>query len=131
VRKGKAGAIIAFGDMVYRALDAVERLRADGIEVALINKSTLNLVDEDAIKEYGKLPFVLVVETQNRKTGLGSKMGTWLLERKLTPRYRLAWLIPLPLSLVRLVDGWMCIIAVIWVRQRKDGKFFSLCCYCE
>jgi hypothetical protein len=88
VRKGKAGAIVAFGDMVYRALDAVERLRADGLDVALINKSTLNQVDEEAIREYGTLPFVLVIETQNRKTGLGSKMGTWLLERQLTPRYR-------------------------------------------
>jgi transketolase C-terminal domain/subunit len=88
VRKGKAGAIVAFGDTVYRALDAVERLRADGLDVALINKCTLNQVDEDAIREYGSLPFVLVVETQNRKTGLGSKMGTWLLERRLTPRYR-------------------------------------------
>jgi transketolase C-terminal domain/subunit len=31
--------------------------------------------------------FVLVVETQNLKSGLGSRFGTWLLERGFTARY--------------------------------------------
>ena len=30
---------------------------------------------------------VLVVESFNRRTGLGSRMGSWLLERGLTPKY--------------------------------------------
>ena len=30
---------------------------------------------------------MLVVESLNQKTGLGSKYGTWLLERGLTPKY--------------------------------------------
>jgi hypothetical protein len=30
---------------------------------------------------------VLVVEALNRKTGLGSRFGSWLLERGLTPAY--------------------------------------------
>jgi transketolase C-terminal domain/subunit len=30
---------------------------------------------------------VLVVESQNIKTGLGSRFGTWLLERGLAPKY--------------------------------------------
>jgi len=30
-----------------------------------------------------------VVESQNTKTGLGSRYGTWLLERGLTPKYAL------------------------------------------
>lgn len=32
-------------------------------------------------------PFVLVVETQNQRTGLGIRVGTWLLERGYAPRY--------------------------------------------
>ncbi|PZD72017.1 Transketolase 2 [Acaryochloris thomasi RCC1774] len=87
VREGKAGYIIAFGDAVYRALDAVERLKQEGIEVGLINKSTLNVVDEDAIAKVGASPFVLVVEPFNRRTGLGSRFGSWLLERGLTPKF--------------------------------------------
>jgi transketolase len=87
VREGSAGYIVAVGDAVYRALDAVERLKQDGIDVGLINKSTLNVVDEDAIATVGSSPFVLVVEAFNRRTGLGSRFGSWLLERGLTPKY--------------------------------------------
>ena len=59
------------------------------------------------IKRVGSSPFVLIVESYNQKTGvrqtffrgfsscrkltntlqLGSKYGTWLLERRLTPKY--------------------------------------------
>jgi transketolase len=88
IRKGTAGYIVTYGDMVYRSLDAVERLRREGLDVGLINKPTLNVVDEDAIRNYGSTPFVLVVESIAQKTGLGSRLGTQLLERKLTPKYK-------------------------------------------
>ena len=87
VREGTAGYIVSFGDGLYRALDAVHRLKQEGIDVGLINKPTLNVVDEATIAKIGATPFVLVVEAFNRKTGLGSRFGTWLLERGLTPKY--------------------------------------------
>jgi transketolase C-terminal domain/subunit len=87
IRDGSAGYIVTFGDSVYRALDAVERLKREGIEVGLINKATLNVVDEETMAKVGKAPFVLVTEAFNRKTGLGSRFGTWLLERGYTPKY--------------------------------------------
>ncbi|KAJ6120154.1 hypothetical protein N7523_004434 [Penicillium sp. IBT 18751x] len=88
IRKGSAGYIVTYGDMVYRSFDAVERLRKDGLDIGLINKPTLNIVDEDAIRTYGSTPFVLVVESIAQKTGLGSRLGTHLLERKLTPKFK-------------------------------------------
>ncbi|KAJ6109943.1 hypothetical protein N7486_002178 [Penicillium sp. IBT 16267x] len=88
IRKGTAGYIVTYGDMLYRSLDAVERLRKSGLDVGLINKPTLNVVDEDAIKHYGSSPFVLVVESIAQKTGLGSRLGTHLLERNLTPKFK-------------------------------------------
>ena len=84
---GSAGYVISFGEMLYRAYDAVLRLRDQGLDVGLINKPTLNVVDEEIIKKVGSSGFVLVVESQNQKTGLGSRFGTWLIERRLTPRY--------------------------------------------
>ncbi|MHC4670836.1 MAG: transketolase C-terminal domain-containing protein, partial [Planctomycetota bacterium] len=87
VREGSAGYVVSYGEMLYRALDAVERLRAEGLEVGLINKPTLNLVDEDMMATVGRTPFVLVVESQSRTTGLGIRYGTWLLERGYGPRY--------------------------------------------
>jgi len=85
--EGKAGYVVSFGDMLYRSWDAILRCRQEGLDVGLINKPTLNLVDEQTIRKIGTSPFVLVVESLNQKTGLGSKMGTWLLERQLTPKY--------------------------------------------
>jgi len=87
IREGTAGYIVSFGDALYRAVDAVERLRQEGIDVGLINKPTLNVVDEAMLAKVGQAPFVLVVEAFNRRTGLGSRYGTWLLERGLTPKY--------------------------------------------
>ncbi|MGQ9870829.1 transketolase C-terminal domain-containing protein [Leptodesmis sp.] len=87
VREGTAGYVVAFGDALYRAVDAVDRLKQEGIDVGLINKPTLNVVDEAVLNQIGKSPFVLVVEAFNRKTGLGSRFGSWLLERGLTPKF--------------------------------------------
>ena len=87
VREGTAGYIVSFGDALYRAVDAVERLKQEGIEVGLINKSTLNVIDEAMLAKVGSAPFVLVVEAFNRRTGLGSRLGSWLLERGLTPKF--------------------------------------------
>lgn len=87
VREGTAGYIVSFGEALYRSLDAVERLKQEGIDVGLINKSTLNVIDEEMINKIGQSPFVIVVESFNRRTGLGSRFGSWLLERGLTPKY--------------------------------------------
>ena len=87
IREGSAGYIVTFGDSIYRALDAVERLKQEGIEVGLINKATLNVIDEDMMAKVGQAPFVLVTESFNRRTGLGSRFGSWLLERGYTPKF--------------------------------------------
>jgi transketolase len=87
VRDGTAGFIVSYGDALYRSLDAVEKLNEAGIDVGLINKPTLNVVDEDVTAKIGQSPFVVVVEPLNRRTGLGSRMGTWLLERGFGPKF--------------------------------------------
>jgi transketolase len=87
VREGRDGWVVSYGEMTYRCLDAVLQLRRQGLEVGLVNKPTLNVIDEDILAMVGSSPFVLVVESQNVKTGLGARYGTWLLERGLHPRY--------------------------------------------
>jgi transketolase C-terminal domain/subunit len=69
------------------ALGAVLELRDRGLDVGLINKSTLNQMDEEALALVGKSGFVLVAESQNRNTGLGVRYGSWLLERGFRPRF--------------------------------------------
>jgi transketolase C-terminal domain/subunit len=87
VREGTQGYIVSFGESLYRALDAVERLKAEGIDVGLINKPTVTTIDEVMLAKVGKSPMVLVVESFNRKTGLGSRYGSWLLERGFAPKF--------------------------------------------
>ncbi len=87
IREGKDGYIVSYGEMTYRCLDAVLQLKAQGLNIGLINKSTLNVIDEDMIARVGNSPFALIVESQNTKTGLGVRYGTWLLERGFAPKY--------------------------------------------
>ncbi len=87
IREGSAGYIISYGEMLYRCLDAVESMKKEGLDVGLINKPTLNVVDQEMLAVAGASPFVLVVESQSTKSGLGSRYGTWLLENNFTPRY--------------------------------------------
>jgi transketolase C-terminal domain/subunit/transketolase N-terminal domain/subunit len=87
IREGRDGYIVTYGEMLYRCLDIVEDLKTEGMSIGLINKTTLNVIDEDMLKRIGSSKAILVVETQNVKTGLGARMGTWLLERDYHPRF--------------------------------------------
>ena len=46
ILEGKAGYVVSFGEMLYRSMDAVLRCREQGLDVGLINKPSLNVVDE-------------------------------------------------------------------------------------
>ena len=70
IAEGTAGYVVSYGDMLYRSWDAVLRCRQEGLDVGLINKPTLNLVDEQTIRKIGSSHFVLVVESLNQKTGV-------------------------------------------------------------
>jgi transketolase C-terminal domain/subunit len=72
--------VVAVGETVYRALDAVITLQQQGVNVGLINKPTLNVVDHAMMKRLAPAPFVLVAEGWNVKTGLGSRFGSYLLK---------------------------------------------------
>jgi transketolase C-terminal domain/subunit len=80
--------VVSYGDLLHRALDAVDKLRDEGHDVGLVNKAHLNAVDEQTMARIGAAPFVALFESQNRKTGLGARFGTQLLERGHTPVYR-------------------------------------------
>ena len=90
VRESPAGGgyVIATGETVYRALDAVVSLQEQGVKVGLINKPTLNVVDGEMMKSLSRVPFVLIVEGWNVKTGLGSRFGSYLLQAGFKGKYQ-------------------------------------------
>ena len=87
IREGSAGYIVSFGETTYRALDAVLKLKEAGIDVGLINKCTLNTYDEESMARLAAAPFVLVAESFNVSTGLGSRFGSELLKRGFSGKY--------------------------------------------
>lgn len=82
------GCIVSYGECLYRALDAVTTLSEQGQKIGLVNKATLNVYDGEMMSQLAKAPWVLVVESQNVDTGLGSRFGTALLERGFKGRYK-------------------------------------------
>jgi transketolase len=81
------GYIVSFGETLYRALDAVIKLNEAGVKVGLINKPTLNVYDPATMKLLAAAPFVLVAESFNVSTGLGSRFGSELLKAGFKGRY--------------------------------------------
>jgi len=87
VREGTQGYIVSFGDAIYRCVDASEKLKKQGLSIGVINKCSLNVIDEAMLQKISKTGLVLVVEPFNVNTGLGMRMGSWLLERGLNPKF--------------------------------------------
>jgi len=89
IREAPAGSgyVVAVGETVYRALDAIINLRERGVRVNLVNKATVNVVDPAMMRKLAGAPFVLVVEGWNVKTGLGSRFGSYLLQAGFKGRY--------------------------------------------
>jgi transketolase len=87
IREGSDGYIVSYGEMIYRCLDAIERLKKEGYNFGLINKPCLNIPDEKMLEKIGNSKQVFVVESQNQLNGLGIRLGSWLLERGFSPKY--------------------------------------------
>ena len=90
VREAGAGGgyVVSFGEVVYRALDAVLTLNGKtDVAIGLVNKPTLNVVDPAMMKKLAAAPWVLVAEGYNVKTGLGSRFGSYLLQAGFKGKY--------------------------------------------
>ena len=75
-RQGTDLTVIAYGLMLHLALEAAERVAADGISVEVVDPRTLNPLDKatllDSVKKTGK---VLVVHEDNLTLGMGAEIA--------------------------------------------------------
>lgn len=78
IRNGKDAAIVTTGGMVYRAVQAWQKLREKGIEVRVINISCLSDLDVDAILKAAETGIIITYEDHNVQTGLGSLIANLL-----------------------------------------------------
>ncbi len=73
LREGKDVCIIASGIMVHEALQAAKRLKADGIDAAVVNAFTIKPLDTATIRRYAaQCKNIVVAENHNRIGGLYS-----------------------------------------------------------
>lgn len=75
-RQGTDLTVIAYGLMLHLALEAAERVAADGISVEVVDPRTLNPLDKatllDSVKKTGK---VLIVHEDNLTLGMGAEIA--------------------------------------------------------
>jgi pyruvate/2-oxoglutarate/acetoin dehydrogenase E1 component len=109
-RSGDALTIVAWQEMLRRALAAAEQLSKDGIEVEIVDPVTLNPFDvETLLASVRKTGGCLVVEEGYRTLGVGAEIGAVLMEHAFgdldKPLRRLAIPdVPIPTA-VHLVDS--------------------------
>jgi transketolase len=88
IRNGKDAAIITTGSMVYRAVQAWQKLREKGVEVQVLNIACLSDLDIEAILRAAKTGTIITYEDHHIQTGLGSLIGNVLAEHGLGIRFR-------------------------------------------
>ena len=90
LRDGKDALIIASGFMTMRALETVEKLRADSVDVAVLHVPTIKPLDEETIvREAGRGGrLVIVAENHSVVGGLGEAVAGVLLRAGVTPAFR-------------------------------------------
>ncbi|MCX8117304.1 MAG: transketolase [Desulfobacterota bacterium] len=88
IRDGKDAAILTAGSMVHRALEAWARLKAEGIEVQILNLSCMSDLDLEAILRAAQTGRVITYEDHHVQTGLGSLIANVLAEQRRSVRFR-------------------------------------------
>ncbi|MBV8241312.1 MAG: transketolase family protein, partial [Hyphomicrobiales bacterium] len=75
LREGCDVAIIAYGVMVARALDAAKALASDGVQARVVNMASLAPLDEAAIRAAADLGAIVTVEEHSIRGGLGGALA--------------------------------------------------------
>jgi transketolase len=88
VRNGKDAAVITSGGMVYRAVQAWQKLKEMRIEVQVLNISCLSDLDIEAILKAAHTGTVITYEDHQIQTGLGSLVANVIAEHGLPIRFR-------------------------------------------
>ena len=80
LRQGKNATIITCGTMTSKAVEASEKLFAEGISVGVLNCCCPLEVDKEALSEAAKAGFIITYEDHNLHTGLGDIVACFLAE---------------------------------------------------
>lgn len=86
LNEGTDVTIVATGHLVYKAIEATQKLEAEGVSVDLINIHTIKPLDEEAIlASIEKTRCIVTCEEHNILGGLGESVARLLATKKPTP----------------------------------------------
>lgn len=88
IRPGKDAAVITNGGMVFRAVQAWQKLKEKGVEVQILNLSCLTDLDTDAILKAAHTGRIISYEDHHIQTGLGSLVAGVIAEHGIPTRLR-------------------------------------------
>ncbi|HEY0768943.1 MAG TPA: transketolase C-terminal domain-containing protein [Sphingobacteriaceae bacterium] len=87
VNEGKDVSIFATGHMVWKAIEAGEKLAEMGIDAEIINIHTIKPLDEEAVlRSAAKTKCVVTAEEHNRIGGLGDSIAQLLIKNTPVPQ---------------------------------------------
>lgn len=90
VKDGNDATIISCGVMTSESLIAAEKLKADGINVRVVNMSTIKPIDREVIiKSAIETGAIVTCENHNIYGGLGSAVAEVLVEEVCVPMFRI------------------------------------------
>ena len=83
-RAGSDVTVATYGDLVFQALEAAERLAAEGVSAEVIDMYSIKPWDEAALAEsLSRTRALLVAENHQRRNGLGHDVAAWCMRRGL------------------------------------------------
>ncbi len=85
VRDGEDPILITYGSTLHIVVDVADRLKREGMKPVVLNISCPYDLDEETMGKYIPGKKVFVVEDHNVFTGLGTILGSFLLEKGLIP----------------------------------------------
>jgi transketolase len=86
LREGRHATVLAIGNLVAASLEAAALLKADGIELGVVDMYSIAPLDRDAIRRAASQGVVITAEEHNVSSGFGSAVAEVMAEEGLGAR---------------------------------------------
>ena len=86
LREGQHATVLAIGNLVGASLDAAELLRAEGIDLGVVDMYSIAPIDKAAIRHAAKHGMVFTAEEHNISAGFGSAVAEVIAEEGLNTK---------------------------------------------
>jgi transketolase len=86
LREGRHATVLAIGNLVAASLEAAELLKADGIELGVVDMYSIVPIDREAIRRAARQGVVITAEEHNVSSGFGSAVAEVIAEEGLGAR---------------------------------------------